>query len=97
VVAMAELSSSIVHANARVLGALAIGVGIAVLVAYLLIIATLHSNTYESKLKNFPHTEQDCAKSAGTWTRGPFGESICERATSDSGKYCHSADECEGR
>jgi hypothetical protein len=85
-----------VHANARILAALAVGIGIVAVAAYLLIMTTLNSTSYEAKLKGFAHSQQSCAKSGGTWTHGPFGESICERGTSDSGKYCESADQCEG-
>lgn len=82
--------------HARVIGALAVGIGIVALVAYLLVAAAAHRNSYDSKVKTFPHSEQDCTKIAGTWTHGPFGESICERVTLDSGKTCRSAAECEG-
>jgi hypothetical protein len=85
-----------VHANARVLGALAIGIGVVALVAYLLVAAAVNRDSYDSKVKSFPHTEQDCAKIAGNWTHGPFGESICERVTADAGKDCRSAADCEG-
>jgi hypothetical protein len=52
--------------------------------------------SYEGKLRRLPRSSAACSLQGGNWTRGPFGEEICQWSTTDSGKKCHSSPECEG-
>jgi len=70
------------------------GLCLAAIAVYLIVASG--GQTYDAKLAQLPRTESDCRASGGTWTHGPFQEKICQRLTSDSGKSCSSAIDCEG-
>jgi hypothetical protein len=81
---------------ARTLTTLSIALCTSALAVYLVMGIVWHRDTYDAKRKGWPRTEQDCTRTGGTWTRGPFGETICQRRSSDAGKRCQSAADCEG-
>jgi hypothetical protein len=53
-------------------------------------------DSYEGKLKRLPRSGAACSLQGGSWTRGPFGQEICQWITTDSGRKCRSSAECEG-
>lgn len=69
--------------------------GVSLLAIWVTLSSIQKGDNYDAKLDAFPSTIQACNAAGGTWTHGPFGEPICQKATADAGKACRRASDCE--